>query len=436
MVSSQLLSVFLLYSLLFTKVKSKSKLFFLPLIYAILISMEIEVLKFDNLGRGIGYYNDKIIFIPKSVPGDILLVEKTVEKKNYLEGKIVKIIKPSKLRVKPLCPYFSLCGGCDLMHISLSNTLEYKLKKVTDIFKHNHINEKIENIIKSKDSYNYRNKVTLKIVDENIGFYECDSHKLVSINNCYLCNEEINKVIKDLPLLELKNGNITIRVNYKNEILLIIDSEDGVNNLEVFNKKYQLVGVIQNNKLIYGEDFLMDKIGDYLFKVSFDAFFQVNPFICANLFDLIKQNTKDCQKVLDLYCGVGTLSIVSSTNAKYVLGVEINENAIKNAEINKCFNNALNCEFICADTKNIIDKITEDYDTIILDPPRSGVIREVLDKIKNAKIKKIIYVSCNPITLARDLNILLDYYSINTVTLLDMFPNTEHVECFCVLNLN
>ncbi len=397
--------------------------------------MEIEVLKFDNLGRGIGYYNDKIIFIPKSVPGDILLVDKTIEKKNYLEGKIVKIIKPSKLRVKPLCPYFSLCGGCDLMHISLSNTLEYKLKKVADIFKHNHIDVKIEDIIKSKDSYNYRNKVTLKVVNGSIGFYECDSHKLVSIDNCYLCKEEINKVIKDLPLLGLKNGNITIRCNYKNEILLIIDSEDDVNNLEVFNKKYQLVGVVQNNKLIYGEDFLMDKIGDYLFKVSFDAFFQVNPFICANLFDLIKQNTQDCQKVLDLYCGVGTLSIVSSTNAKYVLGVEINENAIKDAEINKCFNNAKNCEFICADTKNIIDKITGDFDTIILDPPRSGVIKEVLDKIKNAKIQKIIYVSCNPITLARDLNILLDDYKINTITLLDMFPNTEHVECFCVLNL-
>ena len=395
--------------------------------------MEIEIVKFDNSGRGIAYLNDKIIFVPKTVPGDIVNVDITLEKKNYMEGKVININKPSKLRKIPVCPYFNSCGGCDLMHISISEMLDYKLDKVNNIFKSNNIDFTVKDIIKSKEVYNYRNKVTFKIVNKEIGYYMQDTHSLVKIDYCYLCKEVINNIIKDLSKLNINNGSITIRSNYKDEILLIIDTIDKLDNINYLVNNYKIVGILLNDKVIYGEDYFIDNINDYLFKVSYNSFFQINPHICSELFKLIEENTINSSNVLDLYSGVGTLSIVSSKNAKKVLGVEIIDNAVKDANINKCINKLDNVEFICSDTKKVIDRITSDYDTVIVDPPRSGVDKNVISKIIDSNIKRIIYVSCNPITLARDLKLLEEQYDIENIKLLDMFPNTEHVECITLL---
>ena len=201
---------------------------------------------------------------------------------------------------------------------------------------------------------------------------------------------------------------------------------------EIINN-HRIVGVVLNDVVIYGENYFLDKINEYLFKVSYNSFFQINPFICSKLFNLIEEETKDSNKVLDLYCGVGTLSIVASKDAKEVIGVEIVDNAIVDANFNKTLNNAGNLEFICADTKNVLDKITGEFDTIILDPPRSGVAKSVIDKILETKPKKIIYVSCDPFTLVRDLKLLEDVYEIDIFKLLDMFPETHHVESFVIL---
>ncbi len=397
--------------------------------------MNIEVIKFDNSGRGIGYLDNKIIFIPKSVPGDIVLVKITKDKKDYLEGSIVKIIKPSKLRKEAICPYFNLCGGCDLMHVSLTEELEYKLTKINDILRSKNIDYQVKDIIKSDREYAYRNKITLKVIKQKIGYYLSDSHELLEIKKCYLVNDAINNLITDLPKLSIINGEITIRCNYKNELLIIIKSTDTLSNIDYFITQHNIVGIIQNNKCIYGEDFFFTQIQDLLFKVSYDAFFQVNDNMCEKLFNLIRENTLNQKKILDLYCGVGTLSLVAALNSDYTLGIEINENAIKDALINKVINKIDNAEFICSDTKNILNQITNDYDVVILDPPRSGVDANVLKKIMEQKIKTIIYVSCNPFTLVRDLNILKENYIIKDIKLLDMFVWSEHVESFCVLNL-
>jgi len=393
--------------------------------------MRVEVVKFDNFGRGIGYINDKIIFIPKTVPGDIAKVDITLEKKNYYEGILKEIIKPSKLRVKAICPYFDICGGCDLMNISLSNMLEYKLHKINELLINNKINYNVKDIIKSDEQYNYRNKITLKIVDKLIGYYESNSHNLIEITKCYLCNNTINELVSDIKQLNIINGEIVIRVNYNNEILIDINTIDEIENIDKLCLNHKIVGVIKNDKVIYGENYFIDKINDYVFKVSYNSFFQVNPYICSKLFNLIEENTKDSIKVLDLYCGVGTLSLVASKNSLKTLGVEINENAIIDANFNKKLNKQNNVEFICDNTKNIIDKIN-DCDTIILDPPRSGVASEIIEKIIKEDINKIIYVSCNPITLIRDIKLLEEYYLIKDFKLLDMFPNTEHVESIVV----
>ena len=396
--------------------------------------MNIEVVKFDDLGRGIGYLNNKIIFIPKSVPGDIVNVKITKEKKKYYEGQITEIIKYSKKRISSKCPFFLQCGGCDLMHISLSDTLEYKIAKMNNIFLKNHLNYEIKEIIKSFSPYYYRNKVSLKIDNYQVGYFTSSTHDLIPITKCYLATKEINNLIKDFSLFSTKNGNITIRANYNNDLLINITSSNELCNLDKLINKYKIVGIIKNNKLIYGDNYFIEKINDFLFKVSYDAFFQVNPFICSELFNLISKYTNNSLKVLDLYCGVGTLGFVASKNAKQVLGVEINELAIQDANFNKKLNNINNINFVCADTKAILDRITNEFDTIILDPPRSGINIHVLNKIITEKISKIIYVSCNPETLGRDLVMLSKYYSIEEVKLLDMFPNTQHVESICLLN--
>lgn len=395
--------------------------------------MKIEIVKFDNLGRGIGYLNDKIIFVPKSVVGDILTVTIVVEKKNYYIGKIKEIIKPSRIRRNAICPYFSKCGGCDLMHISVSENLDYKLEKVNEILHKNNIKYDVKEIIKSNSEYNYRNKVTLKVINKEIGYYENGTHNLVSIDYCYLCNDAINEVIKDLKILNIVNGEIIIRCNYNEEILLNIKSLDKIDNIEELINKHKIVGIVQNDKTIYGENYFMDKINDYLFKVSYNSFFQVNSFICGKLFELIEKYTENSHNIIDLYCGVGTLSIVASNNSSYVLGVEIVENAIIDANLNKKLNNKNNIEFICNDTKKIIEKITTDFDTIVFDPPRSGVSSKVIEKVIHEKINKIIYVSCDPVTLVRDLKLLENNYNIIDFKLLEMFPNSEHVESIVLL---
>ena len=371
----------------------------------------------------------------KALPGDIVEIDIIKEKKDYIEGKIKKLITSSKIRKEPICPYFFQCGGCTFLNTSLSESLDYKIRNINELLQKEGINYEVSQIIKSKKPLNYRNKITLKIVNKKIGYFASDSHDLVEIDYCYLCHETINDIIKDIPFLGIKNGLITIRVNYKDEILLHIESKDKLNNIDKLNELYKIAGIIYNDEVIFGSPFLIDKIGDYLFKISYDAFFQVNPFICEEIGNYIKEYTKNSHKIMDLYAGVGMLGIMASNNLKEVVGIEIVENAVKDALINKNFNHVENAKFFVADTKNILDKITNNYDTIILDPPRSGVNKAVIDKIKKEKIKNIIYISCHPQTLVRDLKLLYEQYEINNMLLFDMFAQTSHVESFCVLNL-
>lgn len=389
--------------------------------------MELEVIKLDNLGRGISYFNNKIVFIPKTIPGDIIECEIVKEYKNYYEGKVIKIINKSNDRIEAKCPYYDKCGGCNLLSFNYEKMISYKLQKVNEIFKKNNIDYEIKNIEKS-NNYNYRNKVSLKVIEGKIGYYESNSHELVNISNCLLLNDSLNNIIKDLKYLNIQNGEIIIRCNEVNDLLLIVNSVDKIDINYLINT-YNIKGIILNNEVIYGCDYLFYEIGDYKFKVSYNSFFQVNNYICGKLFEYIKENSKDANNILDFYCGVGTLGIVTNKNG---IGIEIVENAIKNANVNKIINNS-NMNFLCSDTVSIIDKITNNYDLIILDPPRSGVNKKVINKIITENINKIIYVSCDPFTLVRDLKILLNNYEIKEVKLFDMFPNTQHVECVLVL---
>lgn len=395
--------------------------------------MNVKIEKMDDFGRGIAYIDDKVVFVPKTIVDDIVDIKIMSEKKKYSIAKVNEIINPSKLRIPFKCPYFDICGGCSLQNVEYRIELEYKLQKINNLLKKNRINYQVKDIIKSTKRYNYRNKVSLKIEDNIIGYYEKDTHNIVEINKCFLLNDAINDVIDDLPRLSIINGSVIIRSNLKGELLLIIYTDklnkDGIKYLV---NKHRISGIVLNDKCIFGSDFLVDKIDDYKFKISYNSFFQVNPYICKELFKIVKDYTKDANNLIDLYSGVGTLSIVAKENASSVLGVEIIDNAAINAKTNAMLNGVSNISFIASDTNKIISYL-EGKDFVIVDPPRSGLTSKVIEGIKKYQVKNILYVSCDPNTLMRDLNLLLTDYKIIEFKLLDMFPNTYHVESVCVL---
>ena len=394
--------------------------------------MQVKIEKLDHLGRGIAYIDGKVVFVPKSVVGDILDINITSEKKNYSNGIIKSIIKPSLNRKEAKCPYFLACGGCDLQTLNYDKTLEYKKNNIINIFKR--INVDINpKVISNSHEYNYRNKIELKIVNEKIGYFSANSYDLVPINNCLISFNCLNKVLKTINLLNIENGNITLRSNLKEEVLVIINTKDSISIDKFLKTNSNIIGIILNNKTIYGKNIINETIDAYSFQYSYNSFFQINPYITKELFSIINSNIDKNDKVLDLYCGVGTLSIVAAKKAKEVLGIEIVPNAIKDATVNAILNKINNITFITSDVIRKLDTINKNYNTIIVDPPRDGLDTKLIDKIIENKPQKIIYVSCNSQTLVRDLKTLLNDYSLKDIYLLDMFSYTYHSELVCIL---
>ena len=393
--------------------------------------MKIE--RFDDLGRGISYINNKVTFIDKVVPEDIVEVELTKEKKKYNEAKLIKIIKPSPLRIDAKCPYFSKCGGCQFQNITYENTIKYKKEKIVNIFSKHKISIFPE-VITNISPYNYRNKITLKVNNYKIGFYINKTHNLVEINKCLLANPAINASIPLIKRFNICNGEVTIRCNQNAEILIVINSQDNLNiDITYLKSKIKLVGIVVNNKTYYGENSLFERMNNLLFKISYDSFFQVNPFIASQLFQIIGDNIDSSDKVLDLYCGVGTLSLMAAKKAQKVLGIEVVPNAIINALFNARVNDLNNTQFVINDASTAISKIKPDFNKIIVDPPRSGLTKNIIDVLLKIKPDEIIYVSCDPQTLVRDFTLLSSIYEIKKSYILDMFSYTYHIETILIL---
>lgn len=391
--------------------------------------MKVEILRFDDFGRGICYVDDKVTFVPFSIPGDVLEIEITKEKKNYNEGKIVKIIKPSKNRVVPPCPYFGGCGGCSYQMLRYDENLLEKQNNVINYFKKNGllINP---SIIKNDRPYNYRNKIALKIVNRKIGYFKNNSHEIVEINKCLLAENKINEVIKLIPSLNIINGEVIIRSSYKDEVLIIISTNDNVEISKIKDIK-NLKGIILNNKTIYKDNYFIEEVNDIKYNVAYDAFFQVNRLVCAKMFKLAQDFVNEGDIVLDLYSGVGTLSLSAARKAKEVVGVEINKNAVDNANSNAKLNNLTNALFIYSDAGDI-KNLDINFNKLIVDPPRAGLSRDTIDFIKEKLPEEIMYISCDYHAQVRDLK-LLDGYEITNSYVCDLFSYTYHVECICIL---
>ena len=403
------------------------------IIKVVLGMYEVEVKRLDHQGRGIGYIDNKITFIKNALPNEVVVCKLIHETKKYNVAEVVEYKKQSSKRIEPFCPYFEFCGGCDLQHLSYEDTLQFKKEKVKNILAKEKIDFPEIVVIENPSPKNYRNKLSLKIENGKLGFYEEKSHHLIEIESCPIAKESINFCLQKLKILNIKNGNVIIRSNYNNEILLIIETAEKID-INIENRKdLKIVGIVFNGKTIYGQNFFYERINHMLFKVSFDAFFQVNSFVTEKMFELVEENITKINVVLDLYSGVGTLGLIASKNASKVYSIEIIKNAVLDNLENIKLNQRENIFPMLGDVFKVLPKIKDTFDTILIDPPRKGLDKKSLNLILDSNASKIIYISCNPMTLSRDLKELTNRYKIKKFYILDMFSYTHHIESMVIL---
>nr|MBP3259146.1 23S rRNA (uracil(1939)-C(5))-methyltransferase RlmD [Bacilli bacterium] len=394
--------------------------------------MEVKIDRLDHQGRGIAMM-DKVTFIPDALPGEIVDIEITESKSKYNVGEVKNYIQKSDVRIKPVCPYYHVCGGCDLMHISYDEEVKYKENKIKNIMQRYAGLTNVSKIVRCQTELGYRNKVTFK-VDKKLGIYKKDSHDITYIDNCMLISEQMNSYIEIINKMDLTGVYEVVIRESDNADMIIFKCNDDVK-LDVDDLEANVVRYYDRKyKTLKGNNYIIDKIGDLSYKISPSSFFQVNSHQVKRLYDLVLENLelKNTDKVLDLYCGTGTIGLYVSRYCSDVFGIEINEDAIKDANYNKKLNDIDNIFFTVGDSK-IIKDISYKANKIIVDPPRAGLDKKVIDEILNINPETLVYVSCDPITLARDLNILKNNYTVEKIIPVDMFPRTYHVETVCKL---
>lgn len=394
--------------------------------------MLVKIIDYDHQGRGIAKRDNKIIFIPKVKLGEEVSIKLVKEKKNYSIGKRYDLLK-----VK-YCPYYQTCGGCQIGHLTYDEQLEFKKNTVKNIFsKYTNYNLDSLEIIPTK-CYNYRNKVTFHIKGDKLGYYEEETNDLISISKCKLLDEDIMVITALLNSFIKVHKSLTKAVikSLDGKIMLILEgSEDKEKVKEFFKEKVS--SLYYNNSLLSGSEELKIEVLSKEFLVRKDSFFQVNKeglnIIYNEVINLVK--SLNSKVIYDLYCGTGTISLLVSDYAKKVVGIEIVKDAIIAAKNNAKLNNITNTKFYLGDVSKVIRLLDSIPDTIILDPPRKGLDKKLIAFLLDLEVENIIYVSCNPLTLARDINLLNEKYFLKSIKLVDEFPNTYHVESITLLKL-
>lgn len=403
-------------------------------------------------GQGIAKVNNLVIFVKGMIIDEEADIKIIAEKKNYAFGIIDKLIVSSPYRIKSDCPISYKCGGCDYRYIDYNFGLTLKKNVLLNTLK----NYKVNDIIGDENPYYYRNKVQIPVKDHQMGFYRKFSNDVVVFDDCLIESKIANQIINDLKV-ELVNRRIDkyfrhILIKHAqgtDEVMIgfIVNNFD-INLSEVVslltNKYKNIKSIILNlndketnvilgteEKVLYGNDYINDIYDGIKVKLSLKSFYQVNYNQMLKLYAKIKEfsNISENDDVLDLYCGIGTISLYLARYAKHVTGVEIVDAAIKNANDNAKLNSMNNVDFVLADASKNMDQYIKGKDIVVVDPPRKGLSNELINSLINNKVNKIVYVSCNPATLARDLQLLDDYYEIGNIQPVDMFPYTVHVEC-------
>ena len=386
--------------------------------------MEVKIEKLDNFGNGITHIDNKIVFVKRALPNEIVDIEIYKEKKDIAFAKIVNIIEPSKDRKKPICPYYDRCGGCDFLHTTDEVEKEFKINKAKYLF------NRCDNYYET-ENLNYRNKIVLHSKNGRYGLYQEETNDLVEIDYCYIVDYKINEIIKSLKKDNIWGDlDITIR-NFDGDILLFLDGK--INNLCFYDTTKIVKTIIVNKQVIVGKGYVYFYLNDYKIRLGARSFFQVNLEGLNNIYKIIKKflDKKEIIHALDLYSGVSLWSILFNKEIKEIDSIEVNEEACLNAKDNILENNIKNINIINGKVEDNIDKF-KDIDLIITDPPRSGMDKKTIEYLTKINSKYIIYISCNMDTLKRDLDNLSNY-EIVELDLVNMFKKTYHCEVVTIL---
>lgn len=439
--------------------------------------MEMDIERLGINGEGVGSWYGCTIFVDGALPGEKVLASLYEKKKNYGRAFVVSFLSSSPDRVEPVCPLFGRCGGCQMMHMTYSMQLKSKRQRVVDA---------LERIGKLKDVHvkecrpspselHYRNKIQIPVIPSNeglrLGLYARNSHDLIDMQTCYIhceLGQKVYEIVRPLLLSsgieafdpaslagEIRHILIKTAISTQQVLVVLVGAKEPSDKMRSFaraikNNIPEVGGVVHcfnpevNNTVLSdtfmtleGSSSIHDVLLGLTFKVSAASFFQVNPRQAEALYqgvlDLSSVSEEDV--VMDAYCGVGTMSLLFARKAKRVIGIESIEDAIIDAKENAKLNNVENAEFHAMAVESFIADFNDTVDIAILNPPRKGCDISVINKVADMKLKKIIYVSCDPATLARDLSLLSQKgWRVDTVEPFDMFPQTAHVETLVSLS--
>jgi len=429
---------------------------------------------YSSEGLGIVRLEGAVVFVPQVVRGEKIDLKITKVMKTAAAGKAVKIHKPSPERMMPECPYFGECGGCDFQHLAYTEELWAKRQRVQDaVSRIGGLDVQVEEILGAKAPMHYRNKSQYPVgADGAIGFFRARSHKVVPIDRCLIQSEISDRTAKavgdwmkryKVSAYDETTGkglvrHIYVRVNKKGESLCCIVANGKQLPREPELAAYvhaaapKTVGVVLNvntrkgnvilgdqYRTIWGDDYLMDTLCGLTFKLSVPSFYQVNRDQAEVLYGKALEYAALTgeETVLDLYCGTGTITLCLAKQAKRAIGAEIVPPAIRDANENAERNGVKNVEFFCGDAADIAEKLEKEGlrpDVITVDPPRKGLAPEVIASVAGMEPKRVVYVSCDPATLGRDLKIFAGFgYRTERLCAVDMFPGTRHVESVALL---
>ncbi|MBS4213597.1 23S rRNA (uracil(1939)-C(5))-methyltransferase RlmD [Neobacillus rhizophilus] len=434
-------------------------------------------------GEGVGYFKKQVVFVPGALPGEEVVVEATKIHPKHAEAKIKKIRIKSPHRVKPLCPVYDLCGGCQLQHLDYNQQLKEKRDIVIQsLERHTKLNiEKLDIRETSgmENPWGYRNKGSFQVGEKQgkvlAGLYGLNSHQLINIDQCAVqhsqTNEATAKVKQILESLQIPIYNektrkgivrtIVTRVGVQTGELqvVLITSQKELPKKELVLQEIQkqlpnVKSIVQNingekTSLIFGEetlslageDFIQETLGDLQFELSARTFFQLNPTQTVRLYDEVKKAAalSGKEKVVDAYCGVGTIGLWLADQAAEVRGMDVIPESIEDAKKNAKRHGFTNTKYVPGKAEEVLPKWVKKGwkpDVIVVDPPRTGLDKQLIQTILQVEAKKLIYVSCNPSTLAKDIQTLSTKYDVKYIQPVDMFPQTAHVECVVKLILN
>jgi len=432
-------------------------------------------------GEGIAKIDGITVFIDQAIKGEKIKIKILKVQTNFAYGKILEILEKSNNRINEECSTYKRCGGCNLRHIKYEETLNIKKAIVQNcMYKALKRETEINDVIGMDNPLYYRNKLQYPVgIDKEqnaiMGVYSSRTHNIIPTEECFIQNKECQTIANDIFEFIKQNNisayneetlkgtlrHIIIRIGVKtNEVLVTLVLND--NNLkkekelvEFLTEKHKNIKSIVKNfntkntnvilgdktEVIYRDGYIYDILGDYKFKISPLSFYQVNPIQTEVLYNtaINSLNNKNGDIALDLYCGIGTIGIFASKYFKKVYGVEIVEQAIEDAKYNAKINNIDNIEFFTGDVEKVLPKIIErdnlKPNVVFVDPPRKGLDKNTIDVLQNLEPSKIVYISCNPATLARDVSLLEEKYELKNVQPVDMFPYTSHVECCALLEM-